>query len=155
MGGGTPPQWLVDFLAAVGLDDIAVGVVAIVGGVVAVWLFTKRVWPVVRAIPAAVVTFARGVVTTAQVLESVKDLPAFIERTDARIGEIHHEVHFNNGSSVKDAAIRTERAVGELTATAQRLEEGVAGLYKRVDELAEVDDRLWATVDPEDEEADG
>ncbi len=80
MGGGTPPQWLVDFLAAVGLDDIAAGVVAIVGGVVAVWLFTKRVWPVVRAIPAAVVTFARGVVTTAQVLESVKDAaPGSIE----------------------------------------------------------------------------
>lgn len=142
-------------LGSVNVEDIAGGVATLVAGVFGVWLFVKRVWPVVKTIPAGVVSFARAVLTAAQVLDSVKGLPAFIERTDARIGEIHHEVHFNNGSSVKDSAIRTELAVRELKETADRLEVGVAGLYTRVDELAAVDDRLWETVDPDDEEDDG
>ena len=142
-------------LGSVNVEGVAAGVATAVASVFGVWLFVKRVWPVVKTIPAGVVSFARAVLTAAQVLDSVKGLPAFIERTDARIGEIHHEVHFNNGSSVKDSAIRTELAVRELRETAGRLEVGVAGLYTRVEELAAVDDRLWATVDPEDEEADG
>lgn len=149
------PPWVADALEGLGLADVAAGVVAVVGVLVGVWLFVKRVWPVVKTIPAGLVSFARAVVTAAQVLDSVKGLPAFIERTDRRIGEIHHEVHFNNGSSVKDSAIRTELAVGELRETAKRLEVGVAGLYTRVDDLAAVDDRLWEKVDPDDEEADG
>ncbi|ONI62640.1 hypothetical protein CSIV_14290 [Microbacterium sp. CSI-V] len=146
---------MVDVLDAIGLRDIAAGVSIVVGVAAGLWLFVRKVWPVVKTIPAGVVSFARAVLTAAQVLDSVKGLPAFIERTDARIGEIHHEVHFNNGSSVKDSAIRTELAVRELKETAGRLEVGVAGLYTRVDELAAVDDRLWATVDPDDEEDDG
>jgi hypothetical protein len=43
-----------------------------------------------------------------------------------KIAEIHHEVHFNNGSSVKDATVRTEEAV-------ERVEMGVKGLYGEVD----------------------
>jgi uncharacterized coiled-coil protein SlyX len=63
--------------------------------------------------------------------QALADLPAFIERTDhtldeqnVKIGEIHHEVQYNNGSSVKDAIARVE--------------EGVAGLYEHV---ADIDER--------------
>ena len=38
---------------------------------------------------------------------------------DRQIAEIHHEVKYNNGSSVKDAVGRVER--------------GVAGIYDRLD----------------------
>jgi len=58
-----------------------------------------------------------------------------LARQDKRIAEIHHEVHFNNGSSVKDAAVRTEKAV-------TRVEEGVAGLYDEIDTLKKADAEL-------------
>lgn len=142
-------------VAALSVGEVVAAVGVIVGALLGVWLFVRKVWPVLKAAPGGVVAFARGIITAAEWMEAVRGLPAFIERTDERISEIHHEVHFNNGSSVKDAAIRTELAVGELADTAARLEVGVAGLYERVDELAAVDDRLWNTIDPQDEEADG
>lgn len=136
-----------DEIAALSVGEVLGTIAATAAGLWGAWLFVAKVWPVLRGIPSGVVAFARGVITAAQVLDSVKGLPAFIERTDARIGEIHHEVHFNNGTSVKDAAIRTEKAVAVLHETASRLEVGVAGLYAKVDELAEVDDRLWSEIE--------
>ncbi|MDR6691486.1 hypothetical protein J2X55_002409 [Microbacterium sp. 1154] len=143
---------MVDILAALGLEEIAAGVSIIVGAIVAVWLFVKRVWPVVKTIPAGVVAFARGVITAAQVLDSVKGLPAFIERTDAAMAAVHHELHPNSGTSLNDSVRRTEARVSELGETADRLEEGVAGLYVKYEELAAVDDRLWQTLEPDEDE---
>jgi len=78
------------------------------------------------------VTFAKAVINTATLIDSVKGLPDFIRRTDTtletqnatlahqnetlavqdeRIAEIHHETHTNNGSSIKDAVVRTEEVV--------------------------------------------
>lgn len=143
---------MVDILAALGLEEIAAGVSIIVAAVVGAWLFVKRVWPVVKTIPAGVLAFARGVITAAQVLDSVKGLPAFIERTDAAMAQVHHELHPNSGTSLNDSVRRTEARVAELSATTERLEVGVAGLYTRVDELAAVDDRLWQTLEPDNDE---
>lgn len=143
---------MVDIMAALGLEEIAAGVSIIVGAIVAVWLFAKRVWPVVKTIPAGVVAFARGVITAAQVLDSVKGLPAFIERTDAAMAAVHHELHPNSGTSLNDSVRRTEARVSELGETADRLEEGVAGLYVKYEELAAVDDRLWQTLEPDEDE---
>lgn len=152
MAAAPLPSWLADAIAVVGIGDVAAAVITALGAVVGTWVFVQRVWPVLKTIPGGIVAFARGIIAAAQMLDSVKGLPAFIERTDTRISEIHHEVHFNNGSSVKDAAVRTERAVAELHETAARLEVGMAGLYTRVDELAAVDDRLWSTIDHAEEE---
>ena len=92
----------------------------IVAAFVAVRLFVRKGWPALKK-------FARAVLTFAHVVDAVQGLPAFIDRTDAtleeqneRIAEIHHEVHFNDGSSVKDAVIRTEQDVAEV----KRLLEG-------------------------------
>ena len=38
-----------------------------------------------------------------------------------QVEEIHHEVRFNNGSSVKDAAVRTENKVEQLTVLVKRI----------------------------------
>lgn len=138
---------MVDAIAALSVGELVATLAAVAAAIWGAWLFIAKVWPVLKGIPSGVVAFARGVITAAQVLDSVKGLPAFIERTDARIGEIHHEVHFNNGTSVKDAAIRTEKAVADLNETAARLEAGVAGLYTKVEELAEVDDQLWSEIE--------
>lgn len=58
--------------------------------------------------------------------DALAQLPAFIDRTDEAIKDIHHETHRNDGSSLKDAQVRTEEAV-------ERIELGVKGLYDRVD----------------------
>ena len=155
VAAATPPLWLADAIAMVGLGDVAAAVVTILGAVVGVWLFVKRVWPVVKTIPSGIVAFARGVITAAQVLDSVKGLPAFIDRTDAALAQVHHELHPNSGTSLNDSVRRTEARVAELSETSERLEVGVAGLYTRVDELSAVDDRLWQTLEPDDEETHG
>lgn len=73
------------------------------------------------------------VTRTVHTLENLELLPKFMEETkatlkaqdegaiirDRKIEEIHHEVNYNNGSSVKDAI--------------SRVEDGVAGLYRRAD----------------------
>lgn len=81
-------------------------------------LFVRKGWPALKRFAHAVLTFAR-------VVDAVQGLPEFIVRTDAvlqaqnttlgeqseQIADIHHEVHFNNGSSVKDAVTRVEQDV--------------------------------------------
>ncbi|MDQ1111181.1 hypothetical protein QE418_000629 [Microbacterium testaceum] len=155
MAAATSPPWLADAIALVGLGDVAAAVATVVGVVVGVWLFVKRVWPIVKTIPGGILAFARGVVTAAQVLDSVKGLPAFIERTDAAMAAVHHELHPNSGTSLNDSVRRTEARVAELGQTADRLEEGVAGLYVKYEELAAVDDRLWQTLEPDEDEEGG
>lgn len=79
---------------------------------------------------------------------ALMDLPQFMITTahtladqDEKIKEIHHEVQFNNGSSVKDAVTRVETVLTENTkklstqiAAQRRIEKGVKGLYDRVDQ---------------------
>jgi hypothetical protein len=119
-----PPSWLTDWLKTVSLWDIVLWVAA----AAAVILFLKKGWPALRRFAAAFLNFAKMV-------DAVAGLPAFIARTDAtltaqdaRIAEIHHETHKNDGSSIKDSSDRTEAAVA-------RVEEGVAGLHGRMDEV--------------------
>jgi hypothetical protein len=91
-------------------------------GAVAVVLFFWKGWPWLRKTATAIVHFA-------QIVDAVQELPAFIERTDKTlagqnrsIADIHHEVHYNNGSSVKDGV--------------QRVETGLAGLHVEVATIA-------------------
>lgn len=115
------PDWLQQWLKAVSLWDITLWAL---GGVLAIWLirrFVTKGWPALKLFAHRLTAFIRTV-------DAVVGLPAFIERTDAtleaqngKIADIHHETHNNNGSSIKDST--------------DRIEEGVAGLYTRVDEL--------------------
>lgn len=100
--------------------------------VVGVVLFFWKGWPWLRKTATAIVHFA-------QIVDAVQELPAFIERTDKTldsqnksIADIHHEVHYNNGSSVKDGV--------------QRVETGLAGLHVEVamvaSELAQAKESL-------------
>ncbi|MFF1633982.1 hypothetical protein [Leifsonia sp. NPDC058248] len=118
------PSWLITWLHTVSLWDIVLWLL-VAGGIV---LFVKKGWPALRRFAVAILSFAKMV-------DAVAGLPAFIKRTDAtltaqdlRIAEIHHETHKNDGSSIKDSSDRTEAAVA-------RVEEGVAGLHGRMDEV--------------------
>ena len=95
-------------------------------GVAALFGFVAKVWPWLR----------RAVKT----VDALGQLPEFIERTDKQIAEIHHEVNFNNGSSVKDGVRRAENGI-------DRMEKGVKALFDRVDALAETDETLRADLD--------
>lgn len=136
----TPPEWLVAWAQTVNLWDILLGIAGIVGAIVGGRLFVSKAWPWLR-------NFAQAILSTAQLIDSVKGLPAFIERTDAAISQIHHELHPNSGTSLNDSTRRTEAAVADLQGQIGRVEEGVAGLYERVDDLAAVDDRLWTELE--------
>lgn len=122
------PDWLQAWLHTVTLWDLALWLAAAVAAVA----FVKKGWPALKRFAARLSAFIRTV-------DAVVGLPEFIERTDRRIGEIHHETHKNDGSSIKDSSDRTELAVA-------RVEEGVKGLYDRVavidESLAGVHGRL-------------
>lgn len=97
------PDWLAYLLADTSLLQAVFWVVAI-GSLIALIV---KLWP-------AIGKFVLIVNATA-------GLPAYIERADERhedlaqkVTEIHHEVHFNNGTSVKDAAVRTESRVKRI-----------------------------------------
>jgi hypothetical protein len=108
------------------------GILGIVG-------FIVKGWPKVKA--------------TVRLVDALSVLPDFIGRTDSTLtahGEtlvkqneqlagIYHETHKNDGSSIKDATVRTENAV-------ERIELGVKGLYDRVDGLDAADVAATAIV---------
>ncbi|HEY2644848.1 MAG TPA: hypothetical protein VGI56_13920 [Galbitalea sp.] len=113
---------------------IAVGSIA--GALTAIFFGARKGW---RALSV--------IVKVGDALPALIQLPAFIERTDAtlaqqnqQIEEIHHEVKYNNGSSVKDAIGRVEKVqttnskkIGTIQRANTRIEKGVKGLYDRVD----------------------
>ena len=97
-----------DFWNEVSVFAVGGWVIGILGTVT----FFVKGWPTIRKFVAFI--------------DALFSLPAFIARTDitlqaqdVKIEQIHHEVNYNNGSSVKDAVARVEL--------------GVKGLYDRVD----------------------
>lgn len=142
------PDWLVDFLDGVSLWDA----IAILGIIVAVvWFIAKKGW-------RGVMTFARAILATAEVIDNVKELPKFIERTDQTLADhtgqlegIYHETHNNDGSSIKDQTGRIEVGVKGLHGRMDAVEQSIATLSKE-------DESLWAAIedtqnphDPEEE----
>lgn len=94
-----------DSISVLQLVGWVLGILGIIG-------FVLKGWPKVRAFVTMV--------------DSLAGLPKFMDATtatlkaqDTKIDQIHHEVNYNNGSSVKDAI--------------ERVELGVKGLYDRAD----------------------
>lgn len=93
----------------------SVSVLQLVGwilGVLGIIAFLVKGWPKVRA-------FVKMVDSLSSLAEFMDDTTATLKAQDRKIAEIHHEVNYNNGSSVKDAV--------------ERVELGVKGLYSRID----------------------
>lgn len=125
------PPWLVAWLEGISAWDALL----FFAGLVALWLFIRhKGW-------VAVVALARAVVNSAQILEAVQGLPAYIDRADERhdrleekVDGIYHETHNNDGSSVKDAVDRIEKSIDE-------------DVKPTLVRLAASDDDLWAAFD--------
>lgn len=88
-------------------DLLAVQVAAWIAAFFLLLVLIVKVWP-----------WIRGLV---RLVDNLQSLPAFMERTDQelksqteKISEIHHEVNYNNGGSVKDAVSRLDANVTEL-----------------------------------------
>ena len=108
------PEWLVpphvqEWAQTVSLFDVLVWSAGALGLVLAIRWAVQKGWPAVKRFAAALSRFVH-------VVESVNDLPQFMVDTTSKIDEIHHEVHFNNGSSVKDAVTRVEGDVVKVKA---------------------------------------
>jgi hypothetical protein len=100
------PGWMQTTLLWAAILTVFLTFVAAVTG------FVKKVWPALKLF-----------ITT---VDSLNDLPRFMVTTaaslaaqDTKIAEIHHEVNYNDESSVKDAVARVEL--------------GVKGIYQRLD----------------------
>jgi hypothetical protein len=69
--------------------------------------FVRKIWPAVKKM--------------VKLTDSLDNLPQFmittaatLEQQDVKIEQIHHEVNYNNGSSVKDAVKRVEIGVADM-----------------------------------------
>jgi hypothetical protein len=130
----TPPRWIIELLEAVNLWEALIWIVGV--GAALAWLirFGPRAWRGAKAL-------AKGFLNAADILAAVQGLPAFIDRADRRhaaleqkVGEIHHEVHYNNGSSIKDSQLRTEKVIEQE-------------ILPAIVKLSEVDDYLAEEIE--------
>lgn len=104
-------------------------------------LLQAVLWIVAAAVFIGVVVklwpFVRNAVA---IVDALVALPAMAKQ----VKSIHHELHPNGGTSMKDALGRVEKGVERLDDTSDRLERGVRGLYEEVGALAAEDKRLAA-----------
>jgi len=111
------PEWISDLL----------GDLTVVQVVLWMLFFTLIIGLIVKAWP-----FIKGLVAFVGVVPILLTLPKFMEDVNKKIEEIHHEVHFNDGSSAKDGILRVEV--------------GVKGLYAEIDELKRRDSELQSQI---------
>ena len=100
------PDWLEHLLADTSALQLVFWVVALCALIAAI----VKLWPFMR--------------NAVQIVDALVRLPAMsvsVERMQGQIDGIHHETHKNDGTSVKDAV--------------DRIEEGVAGIHGRMDEV--------------------
>jgi nitrate/TMAO reductase-like tetraheme cytochrome c subunit len=89
-----------------------------------------KAWPLLKA-------FVLTVISIQGLPEFMVSTTATLEQQNQKIEEIHHEVNYNNGSSVKDAVSRLEVGQRSDRKMHRRIERGVKGLYTRVDGIDE------------------
>jgi hypothetical protein len=123
-----PPwlQWLLAVAAVVGF------IVGAIRGIPPAWKFVTRFVGTVNNLAelpvelAAMRTFREETkLTLADQNVTLAQQNTTLAGQDKKIAEIHHETHFNNGSSIKDATVRIEK--------------GVAGLYTKIESLEQAD----------------
>lgn len=112
------PGWLVSWLQAWSVWDLVLLAAAVVGVVV---FLRKKGW-------RWVVAFAQAILATADVIDHVKELPAFIQRTDDRLDEHTRQLKNSHDSNLRDDVTSALQA-------AERTEASVQGLHGRLDEV--------------------
>lgn len=111
------PDWLATLLgdtSALQLVFWAIAIAALIGMLIKFWPLLTNIVVIVNAL-VSLPKFMEGTTAT-------------LEAQNSKIAEIHHEVNYNNGSSVKDAV--------------HRVEQGVKGIYVRLDSADADRDKL-------------
>lgn len=123
--------------------QVAIWIVAaalLIGVIIRLWPFVKNAVAIVDALVA--------LPSMSKQIAKIPDMATQLAAMQTQLDGIHHETHKNDGSSIKDAV--------------DRVEEGVAGLHGRMDDvdrqlaqLAREDEAIWReldnTQDPEDQ----
>jgi hypothetical protein len=95
----------------------------------AVLVFVVKAWPFIR--------------NMFNILDALVQLPKYMSDTTERLESIHHEVNYNNGSSVKDAIVRVESGTKGLHIRMDEQDEKLQEIVERFDEtIQETKERL-------------
>jgi len=117
------------FGAVSGVQTLAT-ISAIIAGLYVLTRFLIRFWPWLKK----VIRF----------FDALAELPVFMVDTNktmaeqnVKLADIHHEVHYNNGTSVKDAMDRVELGVKGIYHRLDGLEESVEDLHETDEKLSD------------------
>lgn len=95
---------------------------------IALAVFVVKMWPLISRFVATVNALA----DLPAKLDAVTEIETKLDRIERQVQEIHHETHFNSGTSIKDATVRIESAVDAMQ---ELMEFGDAVLASRVDDI--------------------
>ena len=136
------PEWLSGFLDGISAWQLIVALTAIIGFVV--WVVKKKPW-------SGLVAFAKAIIQGAQILDSVKGLPSFIEKTNDRVDRLIQQTENHHDTNLRDdvsEAIKTIKEVAESVADLHaKTDERFTKVDERLDELAAADDELREDFD--------
>lgn len=104
---------------------VACAVVVIVAFVKA-WPWFRKAFKLVDALTGLAEFIPETKATLESQGEQLDQIKGTLTAQTAKLLEIHHETHENNGSSIKDSVHRVENSL-------DRVERGVKGLYDRMD----------------------
>ena len=117
-----------DQLRALMGDLSAVQLVLWVLAAIALVIFVVKLWPLVTKFVATVNALA----DLPAKLETINTIETKVVGIEAQVKEIHHETHFNSGTSIKDATVRIEQKVDGLQ---ELMESADSEIAERVDDL--------------------
>ncbi|RZT66724.1 hypothetical protein EV139_0851 [Leucobacter luti] len=96
--------------------------------VIALAFFGVKMWPWLNRFVATVNALA----DLPAKLSTISDIEQKVVRIESQVKDIHHETHFNSGTSIKDATVRIENKVDALQTL---METGDAALNERVEDI--------------------
>jgi hypothetical protein len=95
-------QWVIAVSVVLGV------IFGAIRGIPPAWRFVSRVVFVINSLVPVATFMVETKDTLAKQNLTLAKQDTVLARQDRKIAEIHHEVHFNNGTSVKDGVVRTE-----------------------------------------------
>lgn len=95
---------------------------------VALLVLVVKLWPVITKFVATV----NALSDLPEKLPKIDRIEKKLVTIESQVKDIHHETHFNSGTSIKDATVRIEEKVDGLQ---KLMEDGDAELAERVDDL--------------------
>lgn len=91
-------------------------------------VFVAKMWPLISRF----VTTVDALADLPSKLETVTTIESRLVRIERQVQDIHHETHFNSGTSIKDATVRIEDKVDAMQ---ELMVSGDAALSSRVEYL--------------------